>query len=214
MEAQQPAIRVLLVDDHRMVRYGIKAMLSLSPDILVVGEAADGVEALERCQEQRPDVVLMDVTMPNVDGLTATARIRAAFPHIQVIALTSFVDETLVPRALQAGAISYLLKDVHDQPLAEAVRAAFQGRATFSPPAAQALAQHAAVASAPRPSLTKREHEVLALLAEGQTNQSIAEQLRISYSTVHLHVSNILAKLGASNRTEAARLAVQHKLLP
>ncbi|HEU4324277.1 MAG TPA: response regulator transcription factor [Roseiflexaceae bacterium] len=214
MEDQQPAIRVLLVDDHRMVRYGIRAMLSLSPDIVVVGEAADGEEALACCHEQRPDVILMDVTMPQMDGPTATARIRAAFPQIQVIALTSFVDETLVLRALQAGAISYLLKDVHDRPLVEAIRAAYRGRATFSPLVAQTLAQRAATPSAPRPVLTKREHEVLALLEMGQTNQAIAEQLQISSSTVHLHVSNLLAKLGASNRTEAVMLARQHKLIP
>jgi NarL family two-component system response regulator LiaR len=214
VEDPQPVIQVLVVDDHRMVRYGIKAMLSLSPDIVVVGEAADGREALVRCQEQHLDVILMDVTMPDVDGLTATAHIRAAFPHIQVIALTSFVDETLVPRALQAGAISYMIKDVHDQPLAEAIRAAYRGRATLSPLAAQALAQHAALPTIARPALTKRECEVLALLVEGKTNQAIAERLQISQSTVHLHVSNILAKLGASNRTEAARIAVQHKLLP
>ena len=214
MEDPQPVIQVLVVDDHRMVRYGIRAMLSLSPDIVVVGEAADGREALVRCQEQRLDVILMDVTMPDVDGLTATAHIRTAFPHIQVIALTSFVDETLVPRALRAGAISYLLKDVQDQSLAEAIRDAHQGRATLSPLAAQALAQHAAVPTKVRPALTKRECEVLALLVEGKTNQAIAEQLQISQSTVHLHVSNILTKLGASNRTEAARIAVQYKLLP
>jgi two-component system, NarL family, response regulator LiaR len=210
---QQQSIRVLIVDDHRMVRYGLKAMLSLSPDIVVVGEAADGEEALARCQEQPLDVILMDITMPNMDGPTATARIRAAFPHIQVIALTSFADETLVPPAIQAGAISYLLKDVHDEPLAEAIRAAYHGRATFAPAAAQALAQFAAAGPVTPPALTKREREVLTLLVTGQTNQSIAAQLQISHSTVHLHVSNILTKLGAANRTEAAMLAVKYKLL-
>jgi NarL family two-component system response regulator LiaR len=197
-----------------MIRYGIKALLSLSPDIVVVGEAADGEEALARCREQLPDVILMDLAMPNVDGSTATARIRAAFPQVQVIALTSFLDEALVPRAIQAGAISYLLKDVHADQLAEAIRAAFHGRATFAPTAAHALAQLAAAPPVPRPDLTKREREVLALLVAAQTNSAIATQLQISYSTVHLHVSNILTKLGASNRTEAAMLAVQHKLIP
>lgn len=214
MVEQQQVIGVLIVDDHMMVRYGIKALLSLVPDIAVVGEAADGVEALARCREQLPDVILMDIAMPNVDGPTATARIRAAFPHVQVIALTSFADEALVPRAIQAGAIGYLLKDVHAEALATAIRAAYRGRATFAPAAAQALAQLAASPPAPRPELTRREREVLTLLVAGQTNNAIADQLGISRSTAHLHVSNILAKLGASNRTEAAMLAVQHKLIP
>jgi NarL family two-component system response regulator LiaR len=213
---QQQVIGVLIVDDHLMIRYGIKALLSLSPDIVVVGEAADGEEALARCREHPPDVILMDLAMPNVDGSTATARIRAAFPQIQVIALTSFADEALVPRAIQAGAIGYLLKDVHAEALADAIRAAYHGRATFAPAAAQALAQLAVAAPvppAPRPDLTQREREVLVLLVTGQTNNAIGDQLGISGGTVRLHVSNILAKLGASNRTEAAMLAVQHKLI-
>lgn len=212
MVAHQQVINVLIVDDHMMVRYGIKALLSLSPDIAVIGEASDGEEALLRCQEQPPDVILMDVTMPNMDGPTATAHIRRMFPHIQVIALTSFVEETFVARAIQAGAIGYLLKDVNAKPLADAIRAAYQGRSTFAPIAAQALAQ-LAVPAAPRPDLTKREREVLAFLAAGQTNNAIAAQLHISPSTVHLHVSNILAKLGVSNRTEAVMVALQNKLL-
>ena len=214
MVEQEQLIGVLIVDDHMMVRYGLKALLSLAPDIAVVGEAADGEEAFARCSEQPPDVILMDIAMPNVDGPTATARIRAAFPQVQVIALTSFADEALVPRAIQAGAIGYLLKDVHADQLAAAIRAAYHGRATFAPTAAHALAQLAAAPPAPRHDLTKREREVLALLVAGQTNNEIAAQLQISHSTVHLHVSNILAKLGASNRTEAAMLAVQHKLIP
>ena len=212
VEPPQP-IRVLIVDDHMMVRYGLKALLSLSPDIAVVGEAADGEEAFALCSEQLPDVILMDISMPNEDGPTATARIRAAFPQIQVIALTSFIDEALVPRAIQAGAIGYLLKDVQADQLADAIRAAYHGRATFAPSAAHALAQMAAEPPAPRPNLTKRELEVLALLVAGQTNNEIAAQLGISRGTVRLHVSNILAKLGVSNRTEAAMLAVQHKLI-
>jgi two-component system, NarL family, response regulator LiaR len=211
---EQQLIGVLIVDDHMMIRYGIKALLSLSPDIAVVGEAADGEEALACCSEQPPDVILMDIAMPNVDGPTATARIRAAFPQVQVIALTSFADEALVPRAIQAGAIGYLLKDVQADQLADAIRAAYHGRSTFAPTAAHALAQLAAEPPAPRPDLTKREREVLALLVASQTNNAIAAQLRISPGTVHLHVSNILAKLGAGNRTEAVMLAVQHKLIP
>jgi two-component system, NarL family, response regulator LiaR len=211
---QQQVIGVLIVDDHLMIRYGIKALLSLSPDIVVVGEAADGEEAFARCSEQPPHVILMDIAMPNVDGPTATARIRAAFPQIQVLALTSFIDETLVPRAIQAGAIGYLLKDVTAEALAEAIRSAYHGRATFAPSAAHALAQLAVAPPVPHPDLTKREREVLVLLVVGQTNNTIAAQLGIGHGTVRLHVSSILAKLGVSNRTEAALLALQHKLIP
>src|SRR6266511_1660483 len=212
MEPQQP-IRVLIVDDHMMVRDGLKVFLSLYPDIVVVAEAADGAQAIQRCGEHRPDVILMDMTMPHVDGPTATARMRAAFPQVQVIALTSFVDEALVARAIQAGAISYLLKDVYADQLAVAIRDAHRGRATFAPTAAQALAQHAAEPPPPGHDLTRRERAVLALLVAGQTNSEIAAQLTISRGTVRLHVSNILSKLGAGNRTEAAMLAVQHRLI-
>lgn len=214
MDAPSRPIGVLIVDDHLMVRHGLKALLALSPDLAVIGEAADGEEAWTRCNDQRPDVILMDIVMPVVDGPTATARIRAAFPQIQVIALTSFADETLVPRALQAGAISYLLKDVHADQLALAIRAAFSGRATLAPAAVEALAHLAATPPAPRPDLTKRERDVLALLLAGESNLAIATRLGISHGTVRLHVSNILGKLGATNRTEAALLAVQYKLIP
>ncbi|HEY0739186.1 MAG TPA: response regulator transcription factor [Herpetosiphonaceae bacterium] len=196
-----------------MVRYGLKALLALSPDIAVVGEAADGEEAWMCCNERRPDVILMDIVMPVMDGPSATSRIRAAFPRIQVIALTSFADEMLVPRALQAGAIGYLLKDVHADQLATAIRAAHYGRATLAPTAVQALAHLAAAPPTPHPDLTKRERDVLALLVAGEPNLAIAAHLGISHGTVRLHVSNILSKLGASNRTEAALLAVQHKLV-
>lgn len=213
MDVQPQPIGVLIVDDHIMVRYGLKALLARSPDIVVTGEAADGAEAWARCQEQRPDVILMDIVMPVMDGPTATARIRAVFPQVQVIALTSFADETLVPRALQAGAIGYLLKDVHADQLAIAIRAAASGRATLAPSAVEALARLAAMPPAPRPDLTKRERDVLALLLAGESNLAIAAHLGISHGTVRLHVSNILSKLGATNRTEAALLAVQHKLI-
>lgn len=214
METQQQPIGVLIVDDHLMVRYGLKALLGLAPDLAVIGEAADGDEAFARCCDQRPDVILMDIVMPGVDGPTATARIRAAFPEVQVIALTSFADETLVPRALQAGAISYLLKDVHADQLATAIRAAHAGRATLAPSAVEALLQLATAPPAPPPALTPRERAVLAQLVAGESNRAIAAYLGISHGTVRLHVSTILHKLGARNRTEAALLAVQHKLLP
>lgn len=209
---QQP-IRVLIVDDHLMVRYGLRSLLSIASDITVVGEAADGAQAEACCQAHAPDVILMDIAMPNVDGPTATARIRAAFPHMQVIALTSFVDQTQAARAIRAGAISYLLKDVDAAQLAAAIRDAYHGRATVNATALQALSPRAAEPARPGHDLTQREREVLELLAAGAANTEIAERLGISHGTVRLHVSHILSKLGVHNRTEAALLAVQHKLI-
>lgn len=206
-------IRVLIVDDHLMVRDGLKVFLSTYDDLEVVGDAPDGEQAVQLCAQLQPDVVLMDVLMPHMDGPTATARIRESFPHIQIIALTSFVEEELVQRALQAGAIGYLLKDVHADELAEAIRNAYQGRSTIDLAATQILIQ---ATRQPRPlgyDLTDREREVLALLVSGMTNKEIAADLTVSMGTVRLHVSNILSKLGASNRTEATSLALQHNLV-
>lgn len=214
MEQPQQPIHVMIVDDHTMVRNGLKIFLSLSPDIVVIAEAANGEQAIDRCREQAPDVILMDITMPNMDGPTATAHIRAAFPQVQVIALTSFVEEALVSRAIGAGAIGYLLKDVEAEELVTAIRDAYRGRATFAAAAVHALIQRPAEASPPHRELTKREREVLALLVAGKTNNEIAAGLQISSATVHIHVSSILSKLGAGNRTEAAMIAVQHKLIP
>jgi NarL family two-component system response regulator LiaR len=214
LEQQQQPIRVMIVDDHMMVRDGLKVFLSIYPDITVVAEAADGEQALALSREHAPDVILMDILMPNIDGPTATAQIRQAFPQIQVIAVTSFFEEALVLRALQAGAIGYLLKDVHPDKLAAAIRDAHNGRATFAPALVHSLMQAVNEAPAAGHDLTKREREVLRLLMEGKTNSEIAAQLNISLGTARLHVSNILAKLGADNRTEAALLAVRHKLIP
>ncbi len=212
LKSPQP-IGVMLVDDHRMVRDGLKVFLSIYPDIAVIDEAADGEQAFARCQAHPPDVILMDIAMPHMDGLTATAQIRAAFPQVQVIALTSFPEEELVKRVIQAGAIGYLLKDVQADQLAEAIRAAAHGRATLTASAAYALVQLITEPPALGHDLTQREREVLALVVEGKTNNEIAAQLAISRGTVRLHVSHILTKLGATNRTEAAMLAMQHKLL-
>ncbi len=206
-------IRVLIADDHLMVRDGLKVFLSLFPDIMVVGEAATGGQAVERCRVYEPDVVLMDITMPELDGPSATAQIRAAFPQVQVIALTSFVDEALVARAVDAGAISFLQKDVDAIQLANAIRAAYGGHATLDPEAMRALVRRPAAPAPPGHDLTRREREVLALLVQGKTNNQIAAALEISRSTANLHVGSILAKLRVSNRTEAALLAVQHRLL-
>ena len=207
-------IRVMLVDDHLMVRDGLQVFLSVYDDLEIVAQAKDGAEAFDLCAQVRPDVILMDIVMPNVDGPSATARIREAFPQVQVIALTTFLEEDLIKRALQAGANSYLLKDVHPDKLAQAIRDAHEGRPTIASAAAQVLAQAAMQPAPVGADLTPRERQVLALLAEGRTNKQIAEALTVSSGTVRLHVSNILSKLGVSNRTEAARLALQHNLVP
>lgn len=207
-------IRVMLVDDHAMVRDGLKVFLSNSVDLEIVGEAEDGAEALAQCEKVCPDVVLMDLVMPGIDGPTATAQIRKAHPEIQVIALTSFVDEDLIRRAIKAGAVGYLLKDVNPNKLAEAIRAACHGRPTIDSAAARVLALAALDAPAPGSDLTPREREVLALLVQGKTNDAIARELVISPATVRLHVSHILSKLEAANRTEAAAIATQHRLVP
>jgi DNA-binding NarL/FixJ family response regulator len=210
MEAAQ-RIRVLIVDDHVMVLEGLKVFLSVSDDIEIVGTATNGVEALAACDALAPDVVLMDVMMPVMDGAEATARIRAAHPDIQVVALTSFVEEDLVARTLDAGAIGYLLKDSRPDVLLQAIRDARVGRGTVDSSAMQAMRkrQESTVGS----DLTPRELEVLALLAAGLSNNDIARELTLSAGTVRLHVSNILAKLEAPNRTTAVVLAMKHGLV-
>jgi NarL family two-component system response regulator LiaR len=206
-------IRVLLVDDHAVVRSGLAAFLLAFDDMELVGEVGSGEEAVQVCERVQPDVVLMDLVMPGLDGAAATRAIREHCPGIQVIALTSFKEEDLVQRALQAGAISYLLKNVSADELAEAIRAAHAGRSTLAPEAAQALVQAAAQPPAPGHDLTPREREVLALMVEGLNNREIAENLVVSQSTAKFHVSSILSKLGVESRTEAVALAVQHRLV-
>jgi len=205
-------IRVVLVDDHAMVRTGLRNFLLAYNDLELVGEAANGEEALSLCAQTHPDVVLMDMVMPGVDGAEATQAIRQRHPQVQVIALTSFREEDLVERALKAGAISYLLKNVSAGELAEAIRAAYTGQSTLAPEAAQALDKSTTHPPPLGPYLTRRELEVLALMIEGLTNAQIAERLVISRSTVKFHVGGILSKLGAANRAEAVALAVQHHL--
>jgi NarL family two-component system response regulator LiaR len=183
-------------------------------DLELVGEASNGQEAVRKCEELHPDVVLMDLVMPEMDGASATKVIRERWPDIQVIALTSFPEEDLVQRALRAGALSYLLKNVSADELAHAIRAARSGRSTLAPEAAQALI-HAAThpASTLGNDLSPREREVLQLMVEGLNNPDIAERLVVSRSTVKFHVSSILSKLGVSSRTEAVALALQQKLV-
>lgn len=212
-EQKMAQIRVLIVDDHKVVRGGLRAFLLSFDDLALVGEAKNGQDAIAQCDALKPDVVLMDLVMPGMDGPEATRRIRAAHPNTQIIALTSFQEEDLVEKALQAGAIGYLLKDIDADELAEAIRAAQQGRPTLAPAATQALIHAAAGPPKLGHDLTDREREVLALLVEGLTNRQIAHRLSVSASTVKFHVSNVLSKLGAESRTEAVALAVQHKLV-
>ncbi len=212
MEISQP-IRVVIVDDHPVVRNGLAAFLLAYDDLELAGEAASGAEAVERCTQLCPDVVLMDLVMPGMDGVAAIAAIRQRFPQIQIIALTSFHQEDLVQQALQAGAIGYLLKNTTADVLANAIRAAHAGRPTLAPEATQALIQAATHPPAPGHDLTAREREVLALMAQGLSNPEIAQRLVISRSTVNYHISSILAKLGVTSRTEAVALAVQHHLV-
>ncbi|HEY3342543.1 MAG TPA: response regulator transcription factor, partial [Anaerolineae bacterium] len=195
MNPVQP-IRVLLVDDHTMVRRGLATFLRVFEDLEMAGEAASGDAAVQLCAQVQPDVVLMDMVMPGMDGAAATHLIRQQFPQVQVIALTSFKEEGLVTSALQAGAIGYLLKDVSAEELAQAIRAAHLGRATLSPEATQALVRAVSQPPVPGHDLTAREREVLALMVEGYSNSQIAEKLVVSPSTVKSHVSNVLSKLG------------------
>ena len=216
-------IRILLVDDHAMVRRGMRDFLSLDDDIEVVGEASDGLEAVERATELRPDIVVMDLMMPNLDGIDATSRIKASLPEIEVIALTSFIEEARVVAAIEAGASGFLLKDAEADELAAAIRAAAAGEMHLDPAIAGIVARRMrdgvrgdGAGGNGEPdgigSLTARERDVLARVARGLPNRKIADDLGITERTARTHVSNILAKLGLASRTQAALLAVQHGL--
>ena len=206
-------IKVMIVDDHPVVRNGIALFLETCDDIDCVGQVDSGRKAVRLCEELRPDVILMDVVMPDMDGIETTRAVREAYPDIQVIALTSFENEESVPAMIDAGAISYLLKNVAVDEIADAIRRAYNGKGMLSPEASQALVRSV---TKPKPlghDLTDRELEVLALIVKGLNNTEIGEHLFISTSTVKNHVSNILAKLDAVTRSEAAALAVQHKMI-
>lgn len=208
-------IRLLTVDDHKVVLNGLRIFLSLYDDIELVAEAKNGRQALEQCVQHQPDVVLMDMVMPLMDGPTAIQLIRERFPSIQFIALTSFEEEQLVQRAMAAGAISYLYKDVEEEELVDAIRAAHKGRSVLAPEAMKTLVKQATTQgeSGKFERLTPREEEILTLIAQGMTNPQIAERLVISPSTVHFHVHNLLAKLQVQTRAEAVAVAVQNKLI-
>lgn len=206
-------LRVMLVDDHDMVRRGMSVFLQALPDMELVGEAADGEEALALIAEARPDVILMDVLMPGMGGIEATRRIKVAYPSVQILMLSSSKEEEAIKAALQAGAIGYVLKNISIEEMAQALRNAARGQSTLSPAVTQALV--AATARPPEPDyhLTERERELLGLLVHGLSNPDIAQHLTISLSTVKFHISSILAKLGASSRTEAVAMALEKHLI-
>ena len=206
-------IRVMLVDDHAMVRRGLATFLRVFDDLQLAGEAESGEAAIQLCAEVLPDVILMDMVLPMMDGATATRAIRQQYPQVQVLALTSFKESDLIKNALEAGAIGYLLKDISAEELAGAIRAAHAGRATLSPDVAQVIVRAAGQPPRPGLDLTERERDVLALMVEGLNNTQIAGRLTVSPSTVKSHVSNILTKLGVSSRTEAVTLALRHGLV-
>ncbi len=207
------SIRVLLVDDHEMVRKGLGVFLTAFDDLELVGEAMDGVEALNMCRKLNPDVILMDLLMPEMGGIEATRTILKQYPQMRIVAMTSYEEEHLVQDALESGAIGFMLKNSSIDDLANAIRNAYSGKPTLSPEATQVL-----ISSATRPpdedfNLTRRELEVLAKLTDGLSNPEIAEKLYISRSTVKTHVSNILDKLHVASRVEAVRLAIEKKLV-
>lgn len=208
-------IRVLVVDDHAVVRSGLAAFMSIYDHLLLVGEANDGAKAVNLCGQLRPDVVLMDLMMPHMDGVEATLAIRKYYPHIQIIALTSFKEDDLIKRVLEAGALGYLLKNITADELASAIGAAHAGRPTLALEATQMLIRQTRQTQFTQPGfdLTPRERDVLALMVEGLNNSAIAKRLIISRSTVKFHVSNILSKLHVSCRMQAITYAMTHQLV-
>ncbi len=202
------AIRVLIADDHEVVRQGLLMFLALDTQIEIVGEAADGAEAVALARELRPDVVLMDLLMPRVDGIAATLSIRTELPDTEVIALTSVLEDASVVGAVRAGAIGYLLKDTQGEALRAAIKAAANGQVQLSPEAAMRLMREVRAPEAPE-ALTQRETDVLRLVAEGRTNKDIAHELGVGEQTIKTHVSNLLSKLGVQSRTQAALHALR-----
>lgn len=206
-------IKVLIADDHPLVRYGIKTFLETYDDIYIVGEAENGREAIEICEEHLPDVVLMDVRMPGLNGIEATNHILKKRPNIKVIILTTFVDKELIENSLNAGASSYLLKNESGERIARVIRDAYQGKSNLSPEATKIMISEVRNPLSKRYQLTKREKEILSLMVEGLSNKEIAKRLTLSTSTIQFHITNILSKFGVSKRTEAIYLALKRKLL-
>jgi NarL family two-component system response regulator LiaR len=209
--AEIKRIRVMIVDDHAVVRSGLSAFLSVYPDLEMVGEAESGEDALARIGLLQPDVILMDLMMPGMDGVQTTRAVKQKYPHIQIVALTSFKEENMVQGALQAGAMGYLLKNVSATELSSAIRSANSKRMTLSSEAAEVLVQAATQTVPASDDLTEREREVLGLMVEGLNNGEIAERLVVSQSTVKFHIANIFAKLGVDNRVGAVTMALQRR---
>jgi two-component system, NarL family, response regulator LiaR len=207
-------IRVMIVDDHLVVRKGFAMFIKSDEGLVLVGEATNGKEAVELCKQVKPDVILMDVMMPEMTGIEATHIIRSQHPNTQIICLTSFNDDnSLVQKALEAGALGYLFKDISIEDLSHAIRSAYAGIPILAPEATRMLISAKTKRSAEDFKLSERELEVMRLLVDGMSNPRIAQELTISRSTVKFHVSSILGKLGASSRTEAVSLALQHDLI-
>ncbi|GGJ78812.1 NarL family two-component system response regulator LiaR [Anoxybacillus voinovskiensis] len=206
-------IKVLLVDDHEMVRLGVSAYLSAQPDMEVVGEAESGEKGIELALQLRPDIILMDLVMEPMDGIEATKQIISAWPEAKIMIVTSFLDDDKVYPAIEAGAISYMLKTSKASEIANAIRATFYGQSVFEPEVTGKMMNNRRKQSLPHEQLTSREMEVLLLIAQGKTNQEIAEELFISLKTVKVHVSNILAKLDVQDRTQAVIYAFKHGLV-
>lgn len=208
-------ITVLVVDDHIKVHQGLAALIDATDDIEIVGHGSNGAEALQLCEQLLPNVVLMDVMMPTMDGITATKHIRARFPSVRVLAMSSFNDADSVRQMLEAGAIGYILKTASVDDITDTIRVAHAGKSVFSTEVTQTLLMQAPPPNTPRETfgLTPREREILALLAEGKNNNEIAGALYISVSTAKFHVSSIFAKMGVSNRVEAVALAKEKKLV-
>ena len=204
-------IRILIADDHSVVRQGLKMFLSLDPELEIIGEAGDGAQAVKLARELQPDVVLMDMLMPVMDGITATGHIRKEMPDTEVIALTSVLEDGAVVGAIKAGAIGYLLKDTQQEELLRAIKAAAAGQVQLAPQAAARLMREVRAPETPQ-ALTDRETDVIKLLAQGKANKEIAMELVIGEKTVKTHVSNILLKLGVQSRTQAALYAAQNGL--
>ena len=206
-------IGVMLVDDHTVVRSGLSAVLSAFDDLKLLGEAGDGEQAIALCDRLHPDVILMDLLMPRMDGVAAIKAIKEKHPEVKIIALTSFKEKEYVEGALQAGAVGYLLKDVSADELVSAIRKAYLGQPSLSPEAAKVLIQKVKEPTPPGSDMTEREREILTLMVEGLSNTEMAKRLFVSRSTVKFHVSNILSKLGAASRTEAVALALKNNLV-
>jgi two-component system, NarL family, response regulator LiaR len=206
-------IRILLVDDHAVVRSGLSKFLLVNKDLKLVGEASDGAEAVQMVSLHKPDIVLMDLMMPVMDGIAATREIHQKHPEIKIIALTSFHDQNLVQGAIQAGAIGYLQKNVSAKDLGVAIRSAMEGKMTLSAEAAQVLAHSVAQPQISGGQLTDRERDVLKAMVEGLNNKEIAETLVISLGTVKFHISNIFQKLAVNSRVEAVKIAIEQKIV-